>query len=158
LGWCPSPSFVFGLLFWGLAIHSCRESWAAKLRVRPLQCRYFESDGCFVILLQLFNHLPDQRVQHRIFLWKYYIFHFFCGAKFSWNKSRWLRDNKSRNNQKLLKFIGLRECHHLIFFVQWLYTTYIGSSLFTDVKQAKMSKKYGKASHLSVRGKFCGCV
>jgi hypothetical protein len=26
LGWCPSPSFVFGLLFWGLAIHSCRES------------------------------------------------------------------------------------------------------------------------------------
>jgi hypothetical protein len=83
---------------------------------------------------------------------------FFCGAKFSWNKSRWLRDNKSRNNQKLLKFIGLRECHHLIFFVQWLYTTYIGSSLFTDVKQAKMSKKYGKASHLSVRGKFCGCV
>jgi hypothetical protein len=73
-------------------------------------------------------------------------------------KYRWLRDNKSRNNQKLLKFIGLRQCHHLIFFVQWLYTTYIGSSLFTDVKQAKMSKKYGKASHLSVRGKFCGCV
>jgi len=26
LGWCPSPSFVFGLPFWGLAIHSCRES------------------------------------------------------------------------------------------------------------------------------------
>jgi hypothetical protein len=48
-----SIRFPFGLgllfsVFWGLSIHSCRRSWAVRLRVTPLYFSLF-SDAWFVV-------------------------------------------------------------------------------------------------------------